>query len=162
MLFRSIEQAFDDPGSTEPVALSERVEQTMSSFSDQFPDVTFELTRPTDEPSRVDAPGLIAAVEEAVENAVKHNDSTEPVVEIRIQRRSADWVDIEIEDNGPGIPDQELNVLRTGETSLNHADRLGLWFIYWVVSRVGGTFSVTDAPPRGSIVTLSVPRHGEL
>jgi PAS domain S-box-containing protein len=158
---REIEQAFDDPGSAEPVALTERVEQAVSSFSDQFPDVTFELTHPTDEPCRIDAPGLIAAIEEAVENAVKHNDTSEPVVEIRIQPRSADWIDIEIEDNGPGIPDQELNVLGTGETSLNHADRLGLWFMYWVVSRVGGTFSITGAAPRGSIVSLSVPRHSE-
>jgi signal transduction histidine kinase len=158
---REIEQAFDDPGSAEPVALTERVEQAVSSFSDQFPDVTFDLTHPTDEPCRIDAPGLIAAIEEAVENAVKHNDTSEPVVEIRIQPRSADWIDIEIEDNGPGIPDQELNVLGTGETSLNHADRLGLWFMYWVVSRVGGTFSITGAAPRGSIVSLSVPRHSE-
>ena len=158
---REIEQAFDDPGSAEPVALTERVEQAISSFSDRFPDVTFDLTHPTDEPCRIDVPGLIAAIEEAVENAVEHNDSTEPVVEIRIQPRCADWIDIEIEDNGPGIPDQELDVLRTGETSLNHAGRLGLWFIYWVVSRVGGTFSVTESEPRGSLVTLSVPRHSD-
>jgi PAS domain S-box-containing protein len=158
---REIEQVFDDPGSAEPVALTERIEQAISSFSDRFSDVTFDLTHPTDEPCWMDVPGLIAAIEEAVENAVKHNDSTEPVVEIRIQPRSADWIDIEIEDNGPGIPDQELNVLGTGETSLNHADRLGLWFMYWVVSRVGGTFSITGAAPRGSIVSLSVPRHSE-
>ena len=158
---REIEQAFDDPGSVEPVALTERVEQAISSFSDRFPDVTFDLTHPTDEPCRIDVPGLIAAIEEAVENAVEHNDSTEPVVEIRIQPRCADWIDIEIEDNGPGIPDQELDVLRTGETSLNHAGRLGLWFIYWVVSRVGGTFSVTESEPRGSLVTLSVPRPSD-
>ena len=158
---REIEQAFDDSGSAEPVALTERVEQVISSFSDRFPDVSFDLTYPSDEPYRVDVPGLIAAIEEAVENAVTHNDSTEPIVEIRVQSRSANWIDIEIEDNGPGIPDQELNVLRTGETPLNHADRLGFWFMYWVVSRAGGTFSVTESDPRGSIVTLSIPRHGE-
>jgi len=156
---REIEQVFDDPGSAEPVALTERIDQAISSFSDRFSDVTFDLTHPTDEPCWMDVPGLIAAIEEAVENAVKHNDSTEPVVEIRIQPRSADWIDIEIEDNGPGIPDQELDILRTGETSLNHAGRLGLWFIYWVVSRVGGTFSVTESEPHGSIATLSVPRY---
>jgi len=103
----------------------------------------------------------MAAIEEAVENAVKHNDSAEPVVEIRIHARSGGRIDVEIEDNGPGIPDQELEVLSQGETSLKHADRLGIWFMYWVVSRVGGTFSVTESEPRGSILTLSVPRHSE-
>jgi len=103
----------------------------------------------------------MAAIEEAVENAIKHNDSAEPVVGIRVRARSGEWIDIEIEDNGPGIPDQELDVLSKGETSLNHADRLGFWFMYWVVSRVGGEFSVTDSDPRGSALTLSVPRFSE-
>jgi signal transduction histidine kinase len=101
----------------------------------------------------------MAAIEEAVENAVKHNDSPEPMVEIRVRSRSDEWIDVEIEDNGPGIPDQELEVLRQGETSLNHADRLGLWFMYWVVSRVGGGFSVSDSDSGGTKLTLSVPRH---
>jgi len=158
---QEIEQTFSDTGSTEPLAMTERLEQLVSAFEDRFPEATFNLTYPADDPCRIDVPGFIAAVEEAVENAVKHNDSTEPVVKIRICARSEEWVDVEVEDNGPGIPEQELNVLSKGETSLNHADRLGLWFIYWVVSRVGGSLSVTEAEPCGSTLTLSVPRHSE-
>jgi len=158
---REIEQVFSEPGATEPFALAERVEQLVSAFEDRFPETTFDLTAPADDPCYVDAAGLIAAIEEAVENAVKHNDSADPVVRIRIRAHSAARVDVEIEDNGPGIPEQELEVLSQGETSLKHADRLGLWFIYWVVSRVGGTLSVTDADPCGSTLTLSVPRHSE-
>jgi len=158
---REIEQVFSGSGSTEPLALTERIEQLVSAFEDRFPDATFDLTYPPDDPCRVDVTGIMAAIEEAVENAVKHNDSTEPAVEIRIHARSEEWIDVEIEDNGPGIPDQELDVLSKGETSLNHAGRLGIWFIYWVVSRVGGTFSVTDSDSRGSTLTLSVPRFSE-
>jgi PAS domain S-box-containing protein len=156
---REIEQAFSGTGSTEPLALTERMEELVSAFEDRFPEVTFELTYPPDDPCRIDVAGFIAAVEEAVENAVKHNDSAEPVVEIRIHARSEGRISVEIEDNGPGIPEQELDVLSQGETSLKHADRLGLWFIYWVVSRVGGTFSVTESDPRGSTLVLSIPRH---
>jgi len=158
---REIEQVFSGTGSTEPLVLTERLEQLVSAFEDRFPEATFDLTYPADDPCRIDAAGFIAAIEEAVENAVKHNDSAEPVVEIRIHAPSEARIDVEIEDNGPGIPDQELDVLTHGETSLKHADRLGLWFIYWVVSRVGGRFFVTESEPRGSIVTLSVPRHNE-
>jgi len=158
---RDIEQAFSDTGSTEPISLTERLEQLVCAFEDRFPEATFDLSYPPDDPCRIDVAGLIPAIEEAVENAVKHNDTAEPVVEIRIHARSETRIDIEIEDNGPGIPDQELEVLSRGETSLRHADRLGLWFIYWVVSRVGGTFSVTESEPRGSTLTLSVPRHSE-
>jgi len=158
---REIEQAFSETGSTQPLALTERVEQLVSAFEDRFPEPTFDLTYPPDDPCRIDVAGFIAAIEEAVDNAVKHNDSAEPVVEIRIYARSEARIDVEIEDNGPGIPDQELDVLSQGETSLKHADRLGLWFMYWVVSRVGGTFSVTESEPCGSTLTLSVPRHSE-
>jgi signal transduction histidine kinase len=158
---REIEQAFSDTESTEPIELTERMDQLLSAFTDRFPDAEFDLAYPDDDRCRIDVPGFIAAMEEAVENAVKHNDSTEPRIEIRVRGRSEDWVDVDIEDNGPGIPDQELEVLSEGETPLNHADRLGLWFIYWVVSRVGGKLSATESDPRGSTLTLSVPRYSE-
>ena len=158
---REIEQVFSDTGSSEPIEVTERVEQLLCAFTDRFPDAAFDLTYPDDDTCRVDVPGFIAAIEEAVENAVKHNDSAEPKIEMRIINRSEEWVDVAIEDNGPGIPDQELEVLSKGETSLNHADRLGLWFVYWVVSRVGGQLSVTKSDPRGSTLLLSVPRHSE-
>ncbi|WP_436935712.1 PAS domain-containing protein [Halovenus marina] len=158
---RRIEQAFPDNESTEPLELTERLEQLISAFKDRFPDTEINLTYSDADTYYIDVPGFIAAIEEAVENAVRHNDSLEPAVEIRVNGRGADWIDVEIEDNGPGIPDQELSVLRTGETSLHHADRLGIWFMYWVVSRVGGEFSVTESEPRGTTVRLSVPRHTE-
>ena len=160
----------DEPGNVDSahivtgacqIELTERLEQLVCAFTDRFPDAAFDLTHSGDDVGRVDVPGLVAATEEAVENAVKHNDSTEPTVKIRVRSRSGNWVDIAIEDDGPGIPDQELEVLSTGETPLNHADRLGLWFIYWVVSRVGGQLSVTKSDPRGSTLTLSVPRRTE-
>jgi PAS domain S-box-containing protein len=158
---REIEQVFSDTGSSEPIELTERMEQLLCAFTDRFPDAAFDLTYPDDDTCRVDVPGFIAAIEEAVENAVKHNDSAEPKIEMRVINRSEEWVDVAIEDNGPGIPDQELEVLSEGETPLNHADRLGLWFVYWVVSRVGGRLSVTKSDPRGSTLLLSVPRHSE-
>jgi len=159
---REIEQALSDTESSEPIELTERTEQLVCAFTDRFPDATFTLTHPGDDTCRVDVPGLIAAIEEAVENAVKHNDSTDPTVEIRVKGCFDDWIDVVIEDNGPGIPDHELEVHSTGETPLNHAERLGLWFIYWVVSRVGGQLSVTKSDPRGSTLTLSVPRESEI
>jgi len=158
---REIEQAFSGTESSEPIELTEQLERLVSTFTDQFSDATFELTYPGVDGCRVDVPGFVAAVEEAVDNAVKHNDNTEPRVEIRVTGRSEDWVDVDIEDDGPGIPDQELEVLSEGETPLTHANRLGLWFIHWVVSRAGGQLSVTESDPRGTTLTVSVPRYRE-
>jgi PAS domain S-box-containing protein len=155
-----IEQTLTTPESDAPVVdLREQVNQLLSGFADRFPAATFDLTAP-DEPCSVAVPGIVTALEEAVENAVEHADTARPSVEVRITKRSDEWIDVEIEDDGPGIPAAELRVLERGETSLRHADRLGLWLMYWVITRVGGTFSVADAEPRGSVVTLSVPAHG--
>jgi len=158
---RDVDAALSGSAPPEPTDLSDGMEQLVAAFRDQFPEATFRLTVPGDDPCRVAVPRFMAAIEEAVENAVKHNDTAEPTVEIRIVDQSADWITVEIQDNGPGIPEQELAVLETGETPLNHADRLGLWFIYWVVRRVGGEFTVEEAEPRGIELTLTVPRHSE-
>ena len=99
---------------------------------------------------------------EAVDNAIKHNTSSTPAVEIRVTDRSEEWIDIEIEDNGPGIPDREIDVLDEGETRVYHADRLGIWLIYWIVSLAGGTLSVSNLDPRGTLLELAVPKNPHL
>lgn len=153
-----IERTVSSSGTTPTaVALQERMEESLSGFKDRFPEVSLDLSIPSDDPCKVAATGITTAIEEAVENSIVHNDAAQPSVEIRVSRRGDEWIDIEIEDNGPGIPEREIQVLRKGETSLDHADRLGLWLIYWVVSKAGGAFDVANADPRGTIMTLSVP-----
>jgi len=43
---------------------------------------------------------------------------------------------LRVEDNGPGIPSGTVEAIRRGyETSMRHADGLGLWLVRWVVDR---------------------------
>jgi len=139
------------------VALDDRLTRLVNTFDSRFPDATLDLTLPPNGPCEVSATGLLAAVEEAVENAIKHHDGDAPRVAIRVTETSEGWVDIAIEDDGPGIPREELSVLAEGETPLSHAERMGLWLIYWVVNKAGGRFEVADAEPRGTVMTLSIP-----
>lgn len=153
---QTIEQTLDsEDAEAVPIHLDQRIEQLLDTIGDQYPGATFEFD-PSGGSHTVRAPGLMTAIEEAVENAVKHNDSDDPTVRISISRRDG-WLDVEITDNGPGIPTQEIEVLRQGETPLRHADRLGIWLIYWVVSKAGGRFSVSDTEPTGTKLELSVP-----
>lgn len=137
------------------IQLNERLVNVVTAIEERYPEASISLRVP-DEPVVVTATGLVTAIEEAVENAVKHNDGTESRVEVTATIDGG-WVTVEIRDNGPGIPEQEVRVLREGETALNHADRLGLWLMYWVVSKAGGEFSVREADPEGTVVSLSVP-----
>ncbi|MFC5136119.1 MULTISPECIES: PAS domain-containing protein [Haloferacaceae] len=140
-----------------PIGLRDRLSELVSALEGQYPDARVDLSLPADDPLEVTVAGLLTAVEEAVENAIKHNDEPHPSVEIRVERPEPQWIEIEIADDGPGIPDHETHVLKGGETSLKHADRLGLWLMYWVVSRVGGDFSVSTGDGRGTTLRLSVP-----
>jgi len=66
-------------------------------------------------------------------------------------------VAIDVEDNGPLIPERESAVLTAGETPLSHGDRLGIWLIYWVVSKAGGRLSIDARPEGGNRLTVTVP-----
>jgi PAS domain S-box-containing protein len=107
---------------------------------------------------------LRLALRELLNNAVVHNDQPEPEVTVTTnpssERRPEDWIDIEVADNGPGIPDRELETIKQGkETPLQHGTGLGLWIVYWTVSLYGGEITFVDNSPRGTGVVLSLPRR---
>jgi PAS domain S-box-containing protein len=142
-----------------PVDLTHHVVGLVDMFEDRYPNATITTTFP-DDACTVEVAGLVAAVEEVIENAIKHDDSATPSIDVRIEKRADSWIDVEVEDSGPGIPERELRVLEGGETPLNHAERLGLWLVYWVVTRAGGQLSVSEADGGGTVVRLSVPASG--
>ncbi len=106
---------------------------------------------------RTDPQLLETVLEETVENAVEHNDADDPRVDLEIRRDSEDVV-IDVRDNGPGIPQRELAVLLEGEeTPLRHGTGLGLWLVYWGVTRLGGDLEFYENEPRGSVVSVRIP-----
>ena len=102
---------------------------------------------------------LRTALTEVVENAVEHSDASCPSTEIRL-RETETGVSVAVNDDGPGIPEQERAVLRDGEeTPLQHGSGVGLWFVSWALARLGGDLSFEDAVD-GSTVVLHVPDTG--
>jgi signal transduction histidine kinase len=95
-------------------------------------------------------------VAELVSNGMKHAEMDEPPVRISV-RKSADNAVLTIEDEGPGIPEQEYAVLDSVEQSqLRHGRGLGIWMVQWVVTRLGGSLSF-DADNSGTVVTVRLP-----
>jgi len=145
-----------DGSSPTSIDLTEDILRIVDMLGDHYPDAEITTTLP-DEACLVQAPGIVAALEEAIENGIKHNDAPTPRVNVWMEKRDDGWIDIEIEDNGPGIPEHEITVLKGGETPLEHAERLGLWMIYWVITKAGGRFSISTDESSGSVVEISVP-----
>jgi len=99
-----------------------------------------------------------AAVEELLENAVVHADREAPTVTATVDA-AADTGTVSVADRGPGLPEPEQQVLTEGgETQLTHASGVGLWLVNWAVTKSGGSLDFEPNDPRGSVVSLRLPR----
>jgi PAS domain S-box-containing protein len=136
------------------------VEGFVEKRREMHPDAVFELSIDVSEDTVVQNGSLLQlAIDEALENAIVHNDRDEPRVEVRVTK-VADGAElcVEIADNGPGLPDDEWNVLMAGEeTPLAHTTGIGLWFIYWTITALGGTIDRAENEPCGTVLTYRVP-----
>ncbi|MEF8812857.1 MAG: histidine kinase N-terminal 7TM domain-containing protein [Halovenus sp.] len=92
-----------------------------------------------------------------IENAARHNTNSDPRVRIEVTA-GAERVQVVIEDNGPGIDDEELALVTDGkETPLKHGTGFGLALAVWGVDVADGEISFTDNEPTGTVVTVTVP-----
>ncbi|MFB6298061.1 MAG: histidine kinase N-terminal 7TM domain-containing protein [Salinirussus sp.] len=94
-----------------------------------------------------------------VENAAEHNTSDDPRVRIEAEEApDGERVRVVVEDNGPGIDDQELALVEEGtETPLRHGSGFGLAVIVWGTEITGGTVSFEEGDPTGLKVTIDIP-----
>ncbi|WP_227133317.1 sensor histidine kinase [Halorubellus salinus] len=95
-------------------------------------------------------------VQEAIENAIMHNDpGTDVAVTVE---RTPDAVVVEVVDDGCGIPEDELVAIREGsEDALTHCSGLGLWLQYWTVVLSDGSLAFRENDPSGTVVEMQVP-----
>ena len=134
------------------------VTDVVASIRADYPQATVDLDLPERAPVEAgDALGL--AVEHLVENAIVHNDG-EPTVRISVTRDETDrgdWYELEVADDGPGIPDQERVVVdeETEITPLQHGSGIGLWAVTWIVQSFDGTIELV-ADEQGTTATLRV------
>lgn len=103
----------------------------------------FAATLETDLPetARVRGDEIICyAVREALDNAISHfdRDPAECRISITVEKGIVETV-VTISDNGPGIPEPELETINRGdETQTLHSSGVGLWLISWICSLCGG------------------------
>ncbi|KXB07662.1 histidine kinase [candidate division MSBL1 archaeon SCGC-AAA382A20] len=101
---------------------------------------------------------LSTVLESVIENAVEHNDKENPVVEI-IVKEVEEQVIIEVCDNGPGIPEEQKDlVFGRIEDDLHHGTGLSLFFADNVVKSYSGDIWVEDNQPEGSIFKIKLQK----
>lgn len=101
---------------------------------------------------------LNSVFKHGIKNAAAHNTSDHPRVAAEATV-TADSVKVRVSDNGPGIPDHELEVLSEGaESPLHHGSGLGLWIMKWGTDLADGTVEFEQTGAGGTVVRFEVPR----
>lgn len=156
---REVSKILADPAPPQSGDLTGLLEAVIEDVQETHPHANIRL-----EPADVDkvtiTPNVETAVTELLQNAAEHTDGEEPTIVVTARVRS-DTVEIAVADDGPGISPDELRSWEAGEDPLHHGSGIGLKAVHWMAQRWGGSVSIEENEPEGSVVTLRVPReHG--
>jgi signal transduction histidine kinase len=127
--------------------------------------VRLEVTTEAGHSVTIDRDGFERALANVIDNALRH---TPPGGTVEVScGADADAAFVRVIDDGPGIPADLLPTMfepmvRAGPARNDSADGagLGLTIAARLLGDVGGTIDAANAPPRGAILTLRLPRAG--
>jgi signal transduction histidine kinase len=140
------------------VDLEALLEAVRDEVRDSHPDAVVDLEVELADPEvRTDRTLLSLSVTNLVENALVHAETPAPEVTVRATQAGRDGLTaIEVCDDNPPIPDDEVSALGTGgETPLRHGSGIGLWIVTWCLASLDGT--VEFAYDGGNVVTVTIP-----
>jgi PAS domain S-box-containing protein len=158
---RDVIDLLGEGGAPRPIPLEPIVSEAVERMRALEPRGEFDVSC-VPEATAVAIPELRYAIDELVENAVEHAEST-PEVRIEVDRDD-DRVTVAVRDNCPPIPVEQRRAI-TDEwmmDRLRHTVGMGLWLVYWTAERSGGELAF-DTRRDGNVVTLAVPSaHDEV
>jgi PAS domain S-box-containing protein len=149
---RSTQQSIAE---TPVIDIEALVEPVVFEYRQNYPGAT--IKRAYNTTGRIEGGATLRrAVANVVENAIVHNDAANPAVDIRVtDGPQEDQIDVRIEDDGPGIPQHEIDTIvgETEITQLQHSTGIGLWIVQWLVEVFDGEM-LFDVGESGSVVAL--------
>lgn len=155
-----IDQITPERAAEHRIDLVELLEQDWEVLREISPETRFHTDLPERAPVKCDS-SIAYAVRELIENAVTHHDKppADQEIELKIERGEGTTT-LQVIDNGPGIPEYEIDALRVGEeTALYHGSGLGLWLVKWLAQMYGGKVSV-ERLDRGTRVSIHLESVG--
>mgnify|MGYP005852708227 CR=1 FL=1 len=138
----------------EPTDIAPLVTDSVSRLEETYPDAVVSVEIPETVVAET-LPRVETAVWELLENAAEHT-GPRPTVAVTVAT-SDEQVLITNADEGPGLPEDERQVLADGkEEPLVHGQGLGLYLAYWVVTSLDGEIEVSRAQS-GTSITIKLP-----
>ncbi|PSQ16757.1 hypothetical protein BRD00_10060 [Halobacteriales archaeon QS_8_69_26] len=156
---RNLQEAVqEDRDGGDAMTVEELVDPVVEEHRREYPEATIEVSIVTE--ALVDVgPTAGYALEHVVENAVVHGGDPASVTVWAVDSPGAGWVELMVEDDGPGIPEDERAVVlgETDETQLRHGSGIGLWATRWIVEAFDGELAIENGTDGGTVVTLRFP-----
>jgi len=157
-LISSVQMMHESGGSLQELDLSGVLLDTMAEFARKYPNATVE-SRVATGPAVIRADGLLKTLFlNILENAVAHNPRSNPTIWVSL-RATQEGFEVEISDNGTGIPDALKSRLFSPGSRLGG---MGLNQVRDIAERYGARFEISDRvagdPSQGTCCTIQFPR----
>jgi len=160
-LIESALEVFRGAGTHEEPSETTDVHAMVQAIVDDLADLGQPVSvRGEPAPARVQSAALRRVVSNLVNNALRYGKSAQ----VRVQPQG-DAIHIVIEDEGPGIPEAQLEAvmkpfyrLDTSRNRLTGGSGLGLYIARDLIGRQGGTLSLANRPEGGLRATIALKR----
>lgn len=141
-----------------PVDITELLDRAAHDAVRNYPDLHVSLASSTTVLMVGMPAGLRLVIDNAITNAVKHGGATE----IQLNAvSSVDGVEITVDDNGRGVPEEERSAVfdrfSRGSTAARSGSGLGLALVAQQAEIHGGTASLETSPLGGARLRLRLP-----
>jgi len=135
-------------------ALEGEVEEIRSKYANAVVTVDGRLPETTVVANEM----LDSVLRNLLKNAIQHNDSEIPEVQVSATERAGMAV-VRIADNGPGVPDsQKDTIFGRGEKGLeSEGTGIGLYLVETLLDSYGGDIRIEDNEPSGSVFVVELP-----
>ncbi len=150
-----------------PVRMNKVVEEVVGNLKETAKRKRIRLVEKNDEylpPIAADRGLLTKAISHLIDNAVRYSPERSSVIISTILE--SDFLRVDIEDRGYGIPPSEqekiwnkfYRVAREGKDKESESTGLGLSLVKEIIEQHDGTIGVESEPGRGSKFSLRIPR----
>ena len=138
----------------ETVDLAPILEQAIDQLTTRYPEASVTTEIPGSAIATT-LPRIETPLWELLENAAVHGGE-QPEINLAVAETD-DQLQITITDDGPGLPEDERQVLADGkEDPLVHGQGLGLWLTYWIITTLDGEISVPKTQ-QGTTIEIRLP-----
>ena len=141
----------------EPVDAGEVLESEVRKIRASHDEATFVVDGEIPD-ATVQANNMLSSVfSNLLNNAVQHNDTDDPRVEVGVEVLD-ETVEISIADDGPGVTDDRKQaIFGRGEQGLDSSGTgIGLYLVDTLVDQYGGSVRVEDNDPRGAVFVVEL------